>query len=51
MIVVAFGILALIFGSKSAIADIVQLYSSSPVVQEVANVTIATVTNVTSTAN
>lgn len=49
--VVAFGILALIFGSKSAIGDIVQLYSSSPIVQHLANATTAAVSNATSTAN
>lgn len=31
VIVVIFGIIALIFGSKSAVADIINIYSSVPV--------------------
>lgn len=47
LVVVVFGVFALIFGSKSAIEEILAMYSTSPAVQTVVEEVVAAVSNTT----
>lgn len=39
VVIAVFGVLALIFGSRSAIQEIIEMYTTDPVVQQVLNAT------------